>query len=56
MKPAVAFGVLHKAVAVFVKLPAVGKVFIRTLRKVVLIDKVVAGIIRRVDVNHLYLA
>jgi len=51
METPVAFGVLHQAVAVLVKLPAVDQIFVRTLGKVVLIDKVIACIVRQVYVR-----
>lgn len=53
METAVAFGVLHHAVALFIELTAVGKILIRTLSKVILIHKVVAGVVRRINVDHL---
>ena len=56
MKTTVALGVLHHAVSVFVKLSAVFKIFICTLCKIVLIYKVIACVIRRVDIYHLNLA
>ena len=56
MEAAIAFGVCDKAVAFLVKLAAVGQIFIGTLGKIIFIHKVIAGIIRRVDVDHLDLA
>ena len=53
METPVAFGILNKAVALGVKLPAVRKVFVCTLRKIVLIDEIVSRVVRRVYVNHL---
>ena len=50
METTVAFGVLHHTVAIFIKLPTIGKVLIRTLSKVILIHKVVAGVVRRIYV------
>lgn len=53
METTVAFGVLHHAIAVLVVLPAVCKILIRTLSKVILVNKVASGVVRRVYVNHL---
>ena len=55
MEATVAFGVGNETVALLVKLSRVGEVFGRRLSKVVLIDKVIASVVRRVDVNHLHL-
>ena len=52
MKAAVAFGVCHHAVAFFVILAAVAHVVLGALCKVILIDKVIACIIWRVNVDH----
>ena len=56
MEAAVAFGVCHHAVAFFVILTAVAHVILSALCKVILINKVIARIVRRVNVNHLDLA
>ena len=56
MEAAIALGVLHHAVALRVELPAVGKVFVRTLGEVVLIHEVVSRVVGRIDVDHLDLA
>lgn len=56
MKTAIAFGVCHHAVAFFVILAAVFHVILGALCKVVLIDKIIAGVVRRVNVDHLDLA
>ena len=56
MKTTVTLGVLHHTVSIFIVLPTVGKVLIRTLSKVVLINKVISRIVRRIDVDHLDLA
>ena len=53
METPVAFGILNKAIALGVKLPAVRQILVGTLRKIVLIDKIAARIVRRVYVNHL---
>ena len=55
MEATVAFGVGNETVALLVKLSRVGEVFGRRLRKVILIDKIIARIVGRVDVNHLHL-
>ena len=56
MKAAIAFGVCHHTVAFFVILAAVSHVILGALCKVVLIDKIIAGVVRRVNVDHLNLA
>ena len=56
MKTAIAFGVCHHTVAFFVILTAVAHVILGALCKVVLIDKVLARIVRRVNVDHFDLA
>ena len=53
MKTAIAFGVGHHAVAFFVILAAVSHVILGALCKIILIDKVIACIIGRVNVDHL---
>ena len=53
MEAAVAFGVCHHAVAFFVILTAIIHIVRRTLGKIVLIDKVITRIVRRVNVDHL---
>ena len=53
MEATVALGVLHHAIAVLVVLPAVSKVLICALGKVILVYKVVARIVRRINVDHL---
>ena len=56
MKAAIAFGVGHHAIAFFVILAAVSHVILGALCKIILIDKVIACIIGRVNVDHLDLA
>ena len=56
MKATIAFGVGHHAVAFFVILAAVSHVILGALCKIILIDKVIACIIGRVNVDHLDLA
>ena len=53
METTVTLGVLYHTVAVLVKLPAVSKVLIRALGKVILIHKVITGVVRRINVDHL---
>ena len=53
MKTAIAFGVGHHAVAFFIILTAVPHVILGALCKVILIDKVIARIVRRINVDHL---
>ena len=52
METSVALRVLDKAVAFGVKLPAVCKILVGTLREIILIYKVVSRIVGRVNVNH----
>ena len=56
MKAAIAFGVGHHAVAFFIILTAIIHIVRRTLGKIVLIDKIIAGVVRRINVDHLDLA
>ena len=56
MEAAVALSVCHEAVALFILLPAVVDILICTLGEVVVLHKVVACVVRRVNVNHLHLA
>ena len=53
MKAAIAFGVCHHTVAFFIVLAAVSHVILGALCKVILIDKVIARIVRRINVDHL---
>ena len=55
METAVALGIGDETVALLVKLSRVGEVFGRRLRKVILIDKVIARVVRRIDIDHLHL-
>ena len=48
METTVAFGVLYHTIAVLIILPTVSKVLIRTLSKVILVNKVVTRIVRRI--------
>lgn len=50
MKSAVAFGVLKKAVAVFVKLSAAVKIIVSIFCKIIIVDKVIACVVRRIYV------
>ena len=52
MESPVTFGILKKPVALLVKLPTVVDIFIGILCKVVFIHKVVARIVRGINVNH----
>ena len=56
MKAAIAFGVCHHTVAFFIILTAIIHIFRRTLGKIVLIDKIIACVIGRINVDHLDLA
>ena len=56
MKTTIALRIGHKPVAFFVILTAVSHIFVSTLGKVVLIDKIVAGVVGRININHLDLA
>ena len=56
MEAAVTFGIGHEAVALFVLLPAVVDILAGILGEVVIIHKVVACVVRRVNINHLHLA
>ena len=53
METAVALGVLHHTIAIFIVLSTVSKVLIHVLSKVVLIHKIVTRVVRRINVNHL---
>ena len=48
MESAVAVGVLHELVALFVILPASAHIAVRVLGKIILIHNVVAGVVGRV--------
>ena len=48
METTVTLGVLYHTIAVLIKLPTIGKVFICTLSKVILVNKVIAGVVRRI--------
>ena len=56
METAIALGVGHKPVAFFIILTAIIHIVRRTLGKIVLIDKIIAGVVRRINVDHLDLA
>ena len=56
MKPPVAVEIGHKSIALIVILSAVGKVFSRTFSEIILIYKIVAGVIGRVNIDHFDLA
>ena len=56
MKATVALGIRDHAITGFIVLPAARKILGCTLRKVILIDKVIAGIVGRINVYHLDLA
>lgn len=56
MKTPITLGVGHKAVAFFIILTAIIHIVRRTLGKIILIDKIVTRIIRRINVDHLDLA
>ena len=56
MESAITLGVGHKAVAFFIILTAIIHIVRRTLGKIVLIDKIIAGVVRRINVDHLDLA
>ena len=53
METTIALGVLHHTVAVLIVLPAVSKVLICALGKVILVYKVASGVVRRINVDHL---
>ena len=53
METAIALGVGHKTVAFFIILTAIIHIVRRTLGKIILIDKIVTRIIRRINVDHL---
>ena len=53
METPITFCILNKPIALFVELPAIGKILIRTLSKVILINKVVSCVVRRINVDHL---
>ena len=53
MKTTVALSIGHHPIAFFIILTAVPHIFVSTLGKIVLIDKVITRIVRRVNVDHL---
>ena len=56
METTIALCVCYKPISLFVILTAVPHIFVSTLGKIVLIDKIVSRIIRRINVDHLHLA
>ncbi len=56
MKPAIGFGIGDQAVAFVIVIPAVGFPLFCVHGKPIFVDKILAGVIRRVDINHLDLA
>ena len=54
METTVTLSILHHAIAFFIKLSTISKIFIRTLSKIVLIYKVVAGVVWRVDKDAVF--
>ena len=53
MKATIAFRVRNKPVAFFIILTAIIHIVRRTLGKIVLIDKIISCIVRRINVDHL---
>ena len=56
MKSAVAFGVLKKLVAVIVELSAAVKIIVSIFCKIIIVDKVIACVVRWINVYHFDLA
>ena len=56
MESPIAFCILHQTISLFIKLTAIAKIFISILRKVILINEVIARVIRRIDIDHLHFA
>ena len=56
MKAAIALCVGHQLVALFVVLAAVVDILLLVLVEVVVLHEVVAGVVGRVDIDHLHLA
>ena len=56
MKATIAFGILNQLVSFFIKLTAISEVFFGILREIVLVNKVIACVIRRIDIDHLHFA
>ena len=56
MEPAIALRVCYKPITLFVILAAVSHVILGALCKIILVDKVIARIVWRVNVDHLDLA
>ena len=52
MKSPIAFTILHHPISIFISLPTIIRIIRSTLRKVIFIDKVITGIIWRIDINH----
>lgn len=50
MKATIAFGILNQLVSFFIKLTAISEVFFGILREIVLVNKVIACVIRRIYV------
>lgn len=55
METTIRIRVLHKAVAKFIHIARLFVIFLLTLFEVVMIDEVIARVVRRIDVNHLHL-
>ena len=56
MKPAIAFCIGNKAVPFFILLSAIVHILTSRLREVIIIHKVIASVIRWININHFYLA
>lgn len=56
MKSPIAFTILYQTIAFLILLTAVPSVIFYTLGKIVFINEIIAGVIGRIDVDHLYFA
>lgn len=56
METTIRIRVLHKAVAKFIHIARLLIIFLSTLFEVIVINEVIARVVRRIDINHLHLA
>lgn len=53
MEPSIVFGICYQMVSNIILLPAILNIVISRLYKIILVHEVIAGVIRRIDINHL---
>ena len=56
MESPIAFAILHQPVPFFIPLAAVLGILLHTLGKIIFIDEIIASVVGRIDVDHLYFA